>query len=162
MSFIGAVPQHGIHDDRQPPGEGVRPCLAHRGSPGDRECPVLQLQRSLVARQNDVCSPVREGANSPIAASRCCGYNRSRLTGGSRHQAEISADVAGSSEATGIINCCCESESRELADTGDAHQVLAGAAFHPTSVSTLTWTRFATSVWRSMGWPGAEIEIVRA
>src|SRR3981081_3635973 len=39
-----------------------------------------------------------------------------------RHQTEISADVAGSPEPFGIINCRCECESRELPDTGNAHQ----------------------------------------
>src|SRR5690349_8544152 len=39
-----------------------------------------------------------------------------------RHQTEISADVAGSPEASGIINCRCEGEGRELPDTGNAHQ----------------------------------------
>src|SRR5437879_1925641 len=44
-----------------------------------------------------------------------------------RHQTEVSADVAGSPEASGIINCRCECESRELPDTGNAHQPAAAS-----------------------------------
>src|SRR6266576_1094730 len=54
-----------------------------------------------------------------------------------RHQTEISADVAGSPEAFGIINCRCECESRELPDTGNAHQPAAriGRSDHPSYVA---------------------------
>jgi hypothetical protein len=37
---LGAVPQHGMHDDREPTGERAS-VLCHRGSFGDRECPVF-------------------------------------------------------------------------------------------------------------------------
>src|SRR2546421_9117938 len=54
-----------------------------------------------------------------------------------RHQTEISADVAGSPEAFGIINCRCEREGRELPDTGNAHQPAAriGRSDHPCYVA---------------------------
>src|SRR5438045_8153541 len=54
-----------------------------------------------------------------------------------RHQTDISADVAGSPEAFGIINCRCECESRELPDTGNAHQSPAriGRSDHPSYVA---------------------------
>src|SRR5207248_10251366 len=54
-----------------------------------------------------------------------------------RHQTEISADVAGSPEAFGMINCRCECESRELPDTGNAHQPPAriGRSDHPSYVA---------------------------
>src|ERR1041385_3093646 len=50
-----------------------------------------------------------------------------------RHQTEISADVAGPPEASGVINCRCERKRRELADTGDAHEAPAsiGRSDHP-------------------------------
>src|SRR6266851_3986553 len=53
-----------------------------------------------------------------------------------RHQAEVSADVAGSPEASGIINCRCEGKCGELADTGNAHQPPArvGRSDHPSYV----------------------------
>src|SRR3954454_22918694 len=43
---LGAVLQHGMHDDREAPGKG-NPRLAHSRSPGDRQCPILELQRPL-------------------------------------------------------------------------------------------------------------------
>src|SRR5437868_13786445 len=54
-----------------------------------------------------------------------------------RHQTEVSADVAGSPEASGIINCRCECESRELPDTGNAHQPAAriGRSDHPSYIA---------------------------
>src|ERR1051325_7207173 len=54
-----------------------------------------------------------------------------------RHQTEISADVAGSAQASGIINCRCECEGRELPDTGNAHQAAAciGRSDHPSYVA---------------------------
>src|SRR5437762_2669555 len=54
-----------------------------------------------------------------------------------RHQTEVSTDVAGSPEAFGIINCRCECESRELPDTGNAHQPAAriGRSDHPSYVA---------------------------
>src|SRR2546429_9435699 len=54
-----------------------------------------------------------------------------------RYQTEISADVAGSPEAFGIINCRCEREGRELPDTGNAHQPAAriGRSDHPSYVA---------------------------
>src|SRR5207248_10535759 len=64
---LGAVSQHGMHDDGETTGERD-PCLAHCGSFGDRECPVLELQRLLVARQHDVCGLVEERAKPSIAA----------------------------------------------------------------------------------------------
>src|SRR5829696_7225278 len=38
------------------------------------------------------------------------------------HQTEISANIAGLPEASGIINRGCEGERGELADAGNAHQ----------------------------------------
>src|ERR1051326_1924734 len=54
-----------------------------------------------------------------------------------RHQTEISADVAGSAEASGIITGRCECEGRELPDTGNAHQAAAciGRSDHPSYVA---------------------------
>src|SRR6476660_6267714 len=54
-----------------------------------------------------------------------------------RHQTEISADVAGSPEASGIINCRCEGKGGELPDTGNAHQPAAriGRSDHPSYVA---------------------------
>ena len=54
-----------------------------------------------------------------------------------RYQTEISADVAGSPEASGIINCRCECEGRELPDAGNAHQPSAriGRSDHPSYVA---------------------------
>src|SRR5271156_2778904 len=46
------------------------PRLAHGGPLGDRKGPVLELQRSSVARQHDVCGFVQEGAHPPVAALR--------------------------------------------------------------------------------------------
>src|SRR5215470_5339296 len=64
---LGAVPQHGMHDNGETAGERDAR-LAHRGSSRDRECPVLELQRPLVARQHDVGGLVEERANAAIAA----------------------------------------------------------------------------------------------
>ena len=50
---LSAVPQHSMHDDGQASGERD-PRLAHRGSFGDRERPVLEFQGRLVARQHDI------------------------------------------------------------------------------------------------------------
>src|SRR5215204_209583 len=66
---LGTVPEHGVHDDRETTGKGD-PCLAHRRSFGDCECPVLELQRPLVAGQYDVRGLVQECANPSIAALR--------------------------------------------------------------------------------------------
>src|SRR5207248_2424452 len=66
---LGAVSQHGLHDNGETTGERD-PCLAHRGSSGDREGPVLQLQRPLVARQHDVRGLIEERAKASIAALR--------------------------------------------------------------------------------------------
>src|SRR5437764_1067160 len=66
---LGAVSQHRMHDDREATGERD-PRLAHRRPLGDRECPVLKLQRPLVARQHDVRSLVQECADPPVAALR--------------------------------------------------------------------------------------------
>jgi len=50
---LGAVSQHGMHDDGEASGKRD-PCLAHRRSFANREGPVLELQRRLVARQHDI------------------------------------------------------------------------------------------------------------
>src|SRR5205809_7796969 len=65
-----------------------------------------------------------------------------------RHQTEISADVAGSPEAFGIINCRCECESRELPDTGNAHQPAAriGRSDHPSYVAVDRHVAASTAV----------------
>ena len=54
-----------------------------------------------------------------------------------RHQTEISANVAGSPEASGVINGRCKGECGELADTGNAHQSTAciGCPDHPSYVA---------------------------
>src|SRR5207248_9076289 len=66
---LGAVSQHRMHDDREAPGERD-PRLAHRRPLCDCECPVLELQRPLVARQHDVCGLIQECADPPVAALR--------------------------------------------------------------------------------------------
>src|SRR5277367_3424297 len=53
---LGAVSQHGMHDDGE--------------APGDRECPILEFQRPLIARQHDICSLVQECANPTVATLR--------------------------------------------------------------------------------------------
>src|SRR5437764_9319847 len=63
---LGAVSQHGMHDNGETTGERD-PCFAHYGSFGDRECPILELS-GLVARQHDVCGLVEERAKPSIAA----------------------------------------------------------------------------------------------
>ena len=45
---LGAVLQHGVHDDGKAPRQRD-PRLAHGGSFGNRQCPVFELQRPLVA-----------------------------------------------------------------------------------------------------------------
>lgn len=45
---LGAVPEHGVHDDGESPGKRD-PRLAHGRTPRDGERPVLQLQIALVA-----------------------------------------------------------------------------------------------------------------
>src|SRR5437763_8704448 len=54
-----------------------------------------------------------------------------------RHQTEISANVARSPEASGVINGRCKGKCRELADAGNAHQPAAsvGCPDHPSYVS---------------------------
>ena len=52
---LRAVPKHGAHDDGEPPGERD-PRLSQGGPLGNGQRSVLQLQRSLVARQHDVRS----------------------------------------------------------------------------------------------------------
>ena len=64
---LGAVSQHGVHDDGEAPRQRD-PRLAHGGSFGDRQCPVLELQRPLVARQHDVRGLVEKCPHPPIAA----------------------------------------------------------------------------------------------
>jgi hypothetical protein len=66
---LSTVSQHGMHDDREAPSERD-PRFSHRRSSGDREGPVLELQRRLVAGQHDVCGLVQKCANPPIAALR--------------------------------------------------------------------------------------------
>src|SRR4029453_13437093 len=53
-----------------------------------------------------------------------------------RHQTEISANVTRSPEAFGIIDCRCEGQCGELADTRNAHQPAAsvGCPDHPSYV----------------------------
>ena len=64
---LGAVPQHGMHDNGKTAGE-CDARLAHRGSFRDREGPVFEFQRPLVARQHDIGGFVEERANAAIAA----------------------------------------------------------------------------------------------
>jgi hypothetical protein len=64
---LGAVSQHGMHDDGEAPRQRD-PRLAHGGSFGDRQCPGFELQRPLVARQHDVRGLVEKGPHPPIAA----------------------------------------------------------------------------------------------
>lgn len=92
----------------------ISPC--DRGSPGDRDCPILEFQRPLIARQYDISSLVQECANPTIAALRDAAglVDLARLIA-TRHETEISADVAGSAEAFGIIN------RRRERDTRNAH-----------------------------------------
>src|SRR5262249_25616609 len=66
---LGAVLQHGVHDNGEATGErDLR--LAHCRSLGDREGPFLELQRPLVADQHDVGRLVEKRANAAIAALR--------------------------------------------------------------------------------------------
>jgi aryl-alcohol dehydrogenase len=67
---LGAVSQHGMHDDGQTTGERD-PRLAHRRPFADCDDPVLELQRSLVARQHDVCGLIQECTHS-------CGFLKPR------------------------------------------------------------------------------------
>src|SRR3981189_2019405 len=64
---LGAVPEHGVHDDGEPPGERD-PRFPEGGPPGDGQRPVLQLQRLLVARQDDIRRLVEQSSHSPVAA----------------------------------------------------------------------------------------------
>src|SRR5215470_7703612 len=64
---LGAVPQHGMHDNGETTGKrDLR--LAHCRSLSDREGPLLELQRPLVAGQQDVSRLVEERTNAAIAA----------------------------------------------------------------------------------------------
>ena len=66
---LDAVSQHRMHDDREAPCES-NPRLAHRRSPGNRECLILELQRPFVACQHHVCGLVQECSDPPVAAFR--------------------------------------------------------------------------------------------
>src|SRR5262249_30498503 len=66
---LGTMSQHGVHDNGETAGERD-PRLAHGRSFGDREGPVLELQRPLVAGQHDVCRLVEKCTNASIAALR--------------------------------------------------------------------------------------------
>ena len=65
----------------------------------------------------------------------------------SRHQTEISADVARSPEACGIINGGREGECGELADPRNAHQPAAsvGCSDHPSYVPSIATTAASTA-----------------
>src|SRR5437879_2498403 len=64
---LRAVPEHGVHDDGEPPGERD-PRLPEGGPSGDGQRPVLQLQRLLVARQDYIRRLVEQSSHPPVAA----------------------------------------------------------------------------------------------
>jgi hypothetical protein len=64
---LSALPEHGVHDDGEPPGERDAR-LSHGGPRGDGQGPVFQLQRSFVAREHDVCRLVEQRAHASVAA----------------------------------------------------------------------------------------------
>src|SRR3954470_20373023 len=123
---LGAVSQHGMHDNGETASKSD-PCRVRCGPFGDSDCPVLELQRPLVARQHDVGGLVQKCADTSITALRdAAGVVDFAGLITPRHQAEISPDVARSPEASGIIDCGGECERGQLADTGNAHQPAAG------------------------------------
>lgn len=61
----GALPEHRMHDDGQAAGKRD-PRLAHGGALGDRQRPILQLQRPSVTRQHDVGRFIEQRSHPPV------------------------------------------------------------------------------------------------
>ena len=75
----------------------------------------LSFSGPLVARQHDICGFVQECANPPVATlGDAAGVVNLAGLIAPRHQTEISANVAGSPEAFGIIDCRCEGRARSV------------------------------------------------
>lgn len=111
-----------MHVDCEAPGERD-PRLAHGRARGDCECPVLQLQLALVARQHDVCCFVEQGSITPVAnlGDAADIVDLTRLVA-SRNEAEIGAKISRPAEAAWIVDGRRERESGQRAYAGDRHQ----------------------------------------
>lgn len=117
----GAVPDHPMHNDSQPPGE-CDPRLARCGAFGNRQSPILQFQCASIACQHDIRRLIEEVRIRRSPNWRCCPCSRPRPTGAAWHEAELGTQIAGAPEATGVIDDGGEGEPGEMAGAGDRHQ----------------------------------------
>lgn len=125
---LSAVFQHRVHDDGEPSGERD-PGFSHGGAPGDGEGPILELQRSLAARQDHIRRFIEQPPHPPVATFRDAAgvVDLARLVS-EGHEAETGADIARSLEAFGIVDRRGKSKCRQLPDF---HVVENPAPRHP-------------------------------